>query len=39
MIETLRKLFDQSEKEVKSIHPIVEQISALESDVEKKSNE
>ncbi len=39
MIETLRKLFDQSDKEVKSISPIVESINALEPEVEGLSNE
>ena len=39
MIEHLRKLFDQSEKEVKAINPIVEQISAFEPEIEKLTDE
>ena len=39
MIETLRKLFDQSDKEVKSITPIVERVNALEEDVRALSDE
>ncbi|MCH8979401.1 MAG: preprotein translocase subunit SecA, partial [Armatimonadetes bacterium] len=39
MIEHLRKLFDQSEKEVKAISPIVDQINAFEPDLEKLSTE
>jgi preprotein translocase subunit SecA len=39
MIETLRKLFDQSEKEVKAITPVVEQINALEEEVQAMTDE
>jgi preprotein translocase subunit SecA len=39
MIETLRKLFDQSDKEVKSITPVVERVNALEEEVQALSDE
>lgn len=39
MINTLRKLFDQSGKEVKNIAPLVEQINALEPEVQSLNTE
>ena len=39
MIETLRKLFDQSDKEIRAIMPIVNEINALEEDTEALSDD
>ena len=39
MIQTLRKLFDTSEKDVKAIAPIVELVNAFEPEVEQYSTE
>ncbi|MCH7905709.1 MAG: hypothetical protein IH944_14230 [Armatimonadetes bacterium] len=39
MIEHLRKLFDQSEKEVKAIEPIAEEINGLEAEIALYSDE
>ena len=38
MLDTLRKLFDQSEKEIKAMTPVVERINSFEEEVEKLSD-
>ncbi|MBD3362563.1 preprotein translocase subunit SecA [Candidatus Dojkabacteria bacterium] len=39
MFKFLKKFFDQSTKAIKKVHPIVDEINALESEFEKKSKE
>ena len=39
MIQLLRKLFDTSKRDVELVQPIVDQINALEPEIEKLSDE